>query len=219
MHGNNTLFYTMKNSLIFSIIVLSLAMFAYTMVIKPKPNANLEDSAFYDHFSDITEDTTLVYQDYKAKKVKYLIVHCIASNPKKKRWTPDMLKTFFTSPVSKGGRGWNRYGYNEYLDYEGNIHELTPIDCDEFVSYSELTNNAAGYNSTSVAISLEGGVETINGKLKSVDNFSEIQKKELIRRLQHYKDRWPWIKIIGHNEVSAKDCPVINLKEILKQVQ
>ena len=201
-----------------------LALFFCAVVIicavsyPPKKNVDTLDSAFYDHLSDIQEDTTLAFQDYKAKKVVYVIVHCIASDPTKKRWTAPMLKTFFTTPVKKGGRGWTKYGYNEYIDYSGNLWELTPIDCNEYVDYHELTNNASGYNSISFAISLEGGVEYKNGKIVSKDNFSEIQKQMLKSRLRAFKTKWPWVKIIPHNSVSNKDCPVLDLEEILKDL-
>lgn len=201
-----------------------LALFFCAVVIicavsyPPKKNVDTIDSAFYDHLSDIEEDTTLAFQDYKAKKVVYVIVHCIASDPTKKRWTAPMLKTFFTTPVKKGGRGWTKYGYNEYLDYDGNLWELTPIDCNDYVDYHELTNNASGYNSISFAISLEGGVEYKNGKIVSKDNFSDIQKQMLKSRLRAFKTKWPWVKIIPHNSVSQKDCPVIDLDQILKEL-
>jgi hypothetical protein len=171
-----------------------------------------EELGLQEEFAGIQIDTSS-YAEHKPQRIKYLFIHCIATDPNRGRWSPLRLKSFFTDPKPKGN-GWNRYGYHDYIDYNANVHEITPLDCDDLLQFNELTYNAAGYNNVSIAISLEGGCEFKNGKLIPKNNFTPQQLTELEKRIIYYKQKYPWIQVRSHNEVSSKACPVLDIKKL-----
>ena len=194
-----------KISYIIGCIILIISIFS----CKQDP----EDLGLQAEFANVQVDT-LNANEHKPHKIKYLFVHCIATDPNKGRWSPQRLKAFFTDAKPKGN-GWDRYGYNDYIDYSANLHEITPLDCDEYLQYNELTYNASGYNNVSIAISLEGGCEYKKGKLVPKDNFTPQQLQQLEKRITYYKQKYPWIQVRAHNEVnSGKACPVLDIKKL-----
>lgn len=180
-------------------------------------NKDIESSILKQHAEEVYENTT--YADYTPKRIKYLIVHCSATDPKYP-WSIEKLKQFFTNPKPKGN-GWDKYGYHWYITQNGIPQEMTNLDCDDYIQYSELTNNATGYNSTSIAICLEGGSHLVNKKLIDQDNFTVKQKESLSHLIAYYKSKYPWIEVIPHRSVSTtgKSCPVLNLDNILKEIK
>lgn len=149
----------------------------------------------------------LSFSEYRPKQAKYLVIHCIATDPKYP-WSVERLATFF-----KKERKWNRYGYNYYIRQDGTIEELTPINDNCTVDFDELTYNAAGYNSITFAVSLEGGSEFVNKRLVDKDNFTLEQKASLIYITEKIKGICPDIKVIPHNELNkSKSCPVLQIE-------
>lgn len=173
-----------------------------------------EDAGLFAEFSDVVIDTTLNRAEYKAKNIKILFVHAIATDPKKGRWSGTRLKTFFTSPKPYGN-GWDRYGYNYYIDIDGKVYDITPINSNTKLEFDELTYNASGYNSVSMAISLEGGCEYKNGKLLPKDNFTPVQIKKLEELIIKYKKQIPNLQVLPHNAVNkGKACPVLDVTKL-----
>lgn len=159
------------------------------------------------HADEAYEDLTLA--DASPQKIEYLIVHCSWTDPKY-HWSADRLRGFF-----KNEKKWTRYGYHEYILYSGFTETLTPIDEDEYLSPDELTYNASGYNSKSIAICLEGGGEYRNGKMYDKLNFSLQQRTALKQRIEFYRCRYPNIKVIPHNLVNkSKSCPIIDIEKL-----
>lgn len=171
-----------------------------------------EDLGLKAEFADVKIEK-ITEQEYRPRKIKYLFIHAIATDPARGRWTPYRLVTFFRDPKPKGN-GWDRLGYNDYVDYDAVLHHITPFNEDDYLQYNELTYNASGYNSESIAIALEGGCEYRKGKLVPKDNFTAKQILVLEARIIELKQRYPWIKVLPHNAVSSKACPVLDVKKL-----
>ena len=169
-----------------------------------------EDAGLQAEFADVVVDTTITEAEYRAREIELLFVHAIATDPKKGRWSPVRLKDFFINE-----RGWDRYGYHEYIDYDGNLWTITPLDGDTKLQWDELTYNASGYNNRSIAISLEGGCEYKNGRLVAKDTFTPAQLAKAEERIKYYKQRMPNIKVLPHNAVNkSKACPSFDIKKL-----
>ena len=175
-------------------------------------NADVDSSELREHSDEVYEDLTLY--DSSKDTIEYLIVHCTCTDPKRP-WSSERLKKFFKDPKPKGN-GWDRYGYHDYITFDGKVHNLTPYNSDNKISSRELTYNARGYNSKSLAVALEGGCERLGNRMISKDNFSKEQRQSLRSYISKIVKQRVGIKVIPHNRVTRKDCPVINLESIWK---
>lgn len=169
-----------------------------------------EDAGLQAEFAGVQVDTTITQAEFRPREIKYLFVHAIATDPNQSRWSVERLKKFFREE-----RKWDKYGYHEYIDREGRVWTLTPLDSDTKIQYDELTYNASGYNSISIAISLEGGCQYVKGKLVAKDNFTPIQFQRIEERIKYYQKQVPNIKVLPHNAVNKnKACPSFDIKKL-----
>lgn len=144
--------------------------------------------------------------DYVPKRVKYLVIHCTATDPAKP-WSKERLLDFFYKE-----RKWSKPGYNYYITQNGGIEELAPINEDCFVDYDEIVYGVRGYNSNTFNISLEGGISVVNRKIVIKDNFTLEQKISLIYLTNKIKEICPNIQIVGHRDLDkGKSCPVLDI--------
>lgn len=154
-------------------------------------------------------------------KLKYLVIHCTAT-AEGREVTAAQLRAAHTNPVSKGGRGWRVVGYTDMIHLDGRIERLVDNNEDANVDPWEITNGAKGYNTVSRHVVYVGGCEAHcqNGKavLKPKDTRTEAQKEALKRYVLDFHRRHPDVKIIGHNEVAAKDCPCFDVQKFLKEI-
>jgi N-acetylmuramoyl-L-alanine amidase len=145
--------------------------------------------------------------DYRAREVKYLVVHCTATDPSRP-WSKQRLLDFFYNE-----RGWSKPGYNYYIPQGGEIDELAPINEDCIVDFDEVVYGVKGYNSVTFNISLEGGVTTKNGKLVIEDNFTLEQRISLIYLVDKIRKICPEIEVLGHRDLDrGKACPVLDIE-------
>ena len=79
----------------------------------------------------------------------------------------------------------------------------------------EIPAHAKGYNHKSIGVCLVGGV-TEDDHTKAENNFTPEQWKELDVLMRELTDMFPKATIIGHNEISNKDCPSFDVQEWLK---
>lgn len=173
------------------------------------------DSLFddMDHRDSLTEDSIMnleELQDLKSgttgQTLKRFVIHCTASNIKTPH-TKESLLEFF-----KNTRHWSKPGYTFFIDREGIIWKLNEHwDWDPLVNYSEITFGAAGYNSTSLHASWDGGVE--NNKI--IDNRTDKQKQALLTLVQIVHDVYPNIEVLGHTDLDGvnKLCPIYDVKK------
>jgi tartrate dehydratase beta subunit/fumarate hydratase class I family protein len=149
------------------------------------------------------------------KKVERLIIHCTAT-PAGREVTSEEIRKWHTDPVSKGGRGWSQVGYTDIIHLDGKVERLVKNNEDAYVDSWEVTNGAAGYNSNSRHIVYVGGVSK-DGKTPR-DTRTPEQAAAMEKYVKDFHDRFPEVKIIGHNGVSAKACPSFDVQKWLSEI-
>ena len=148
-------------------------------------------------------------------KLKYLVIHCTAT-PEGREVSADDIRHWHTDPVSKGGRGWKQVGYTDMIHLDGSVERLVKNNEDAAVDPWEITNGVKGYNSVSRHIVYVGGLSR-DGK-SAKDTRTTAQRRSLEAYCRQFHNRFPDVKIVGHNELAAKDCPNFNVQTWLKAV-
>ena len=148
-------------------------------------------------------------------KIAYLVLHC-TDTPEGCEVKSEEIRHWHTDPVSMGGRGWKQVGYTDMIHLDGSIERLVENNEDAFVDGWEITNGAKGYNSCSRHVVYVGGRSKTDKKPKDTRTPAQLQAmKEYV--LDFHK-RFPEVKIIGHRDVAAKDCPSFDVKQWLAEI-
>lgn len=137
-------------------------------------------------------------------KIKYIIVHCTAVPPS----VTLTVKTLMDIFVQRWGP--TRPGYHFFIDKDGILHSLWDIDMDSYLRYEEIVWGAKGYNSESIHIAYDGGLDN---RMQPSDTRNESQKTSLDNFILIAKKVWPDATVIGHRNVSNKACPSFDAKE------
>lgn len=148
-------------------------------------------------------------------KLKFLVLHCTAT-PEGREVSSDDIRAWHTNPVSKGGRGWSQVGYTDLIHLNGEVERLVDNNEDANVDPWEITNGAKGYNSISRHVVYVGGV-VADGKTAK-DTRTKAQKAAMEAYVKEFHRRHPNVRIIGHGEVAAKDCPSFDVQVWLKEI-
>lgn len=148
-------------------------------------------------------------------KLKYLVLHCTAT-PEGREVSSDDIRAWHTTPVSKGGRGWSQVGYTDLIHLNGEVERLVDNNEDANVDHWEITNGAKGYNSISRHVVYVGGVAA-DGKTTK-DTRTKAQKAAMEAYVKEFHKRHPNVRIIGHREVAARDCPSFDVQVWLKEI-
>lgn len=149
-----------------------------------------------------------------SKKLQYLIIHCTATPEGREVTSADIRKWHTSAPPV--GRGWKQVGYTDMIHLDGKVERLVDNNEDAQVDSWEITNGATGYNQISRHIVYVGGVAK-DGKTPK-DTRTEAQKRALQIYVKNFHERFPDVKIIGHNEVAAKACPSFDVQAWLKAI-
>jgi hypothetical protein len=179
------------------------------------------------------------------KRIEHLMIHCLATRPNTvvdksmlERWhmmprdekngkvvykgrTYNNRKSLPKEmiggkPIETGkGRGWDRCGYSGFWTRGGQYVEVTPYDDDKFIGVQEKTWGAAGMNSQTRHFAYDGGLDH-NGKPKDTRTAAQLLAME-IWVLDHIA-RFPWIKVLGHNQVANKACPCFDVPAWLRSI-
>ena len=147
--------------------------------------------------------------------LKYLVLHCTATQ-EGREVSSDEIRAWHTNPVSKGGRGWKQVGYTDLIHLDGDVERLVDNNEDANVDPWEITNGAKGYNSVSRHVVYVGGV-VADGKTAK-DTRTKAQKAAMEAYVKEFHRRHPNVRIIGHREVAAKDCPSFDVQVWLKEI-
>ena len=70
--------------------------------------------------------------------------------------------------------------------------------------------HAAGYNHKSIGVCMVGGMAD---DLSAEDNFTDHQWTALKDLIKQLKVDYPDADIIGHNEISKKECPSFDVQK------
>lgn len=142
-------------------------------------------------------------------KLRYLVIHCTAT-PEGREVTSDEIRHWHTAPVSEGGRGWRQVGYTDMVHLDGTVERLVDNNEDGNVDPWEITNGVAGCNGISRHVVYVGGVAT-DGRTPK-DTRTPGQMIALEAYVRDFHDRFPNVRIVGHNELSAKACPSFDVR-------
>lgn len=150
-------------------------------------------------------------------KIKRLVLHCTAT-PEGREVTSKQIRAWHTNPVSKGGRGWKQVGYTDMIHLDGSVERMVNNNEDANVDPWEVTNGAAGYNSTSRHIVYVGGVAK-DGKTPK-DTRTDAQRKALEKYVKDFHRRFPSVQIVGHRQLPGvnKACPSFDVTKWLKEI-
>lgn len=148
-------------------------------------------------------------------KLRYLVIHCTATAAGREV-SSDEIRAWHTDPVSKGGRGWKQVGYTDMVHLDGRVERLVGNNEDANVDTWEITNGAKGYNSVSRHIVYVGGIRPGTGK--AADTRTAAQKTALRNYVCDFHRRFPDVRIVGHNEFAAKDCPCFDVQSWLREI-
>lgn len=148
-------------------------------------------------------------------ELKYLVIHCTAT-PEGREVSSDDIRAWHTGPVSKGGRGWKQVGYTDMFHLDGKTERLVRNNEDVVVDPWEITNGANGYNSISRHIVYVGGVAADGRTAKDTRTSQQLKAMEVY--VKDFHRLFPKVKIIGHNEIAAKDCPSFDVQAWLNSI-
>lgn len=106
--------------------------------------------------------------------------------------------------------GWSDIGYAYLIRRSALIEHGRDLDGDGDVD-DEVGAHAYGFNRESIGIALAGGMPNFN--------FTWAQLLQLRHLVQDIMKRNPSIeKVIGHNDVSAKGCPMFDVHYLLADI-
>lgn len=147
------------------------------------------------------------------KELKYLIVHCTAT-PAGRTVTAADIRRWHLSPEPQG-RGWRQVGYTDLFHLDGGVERLVENNEDAYVDGWEITNGVRGKNSVSRHIVYAGGLDEF---YKPCDTRTWEQKEALEAYVRDFVQRFPHVKVAGHYQFAAKDCPCFNVPAWLRSV-
>jgi hypothetical protein len=143
------------------------------------------------------------------RNIRYLILHVSGNSNLNLR--AQCIQDYFLRPKAQGGKGWSRGGYHKIIEGDGDIFT--------FYGDSDVTFGVKPFrdvsNSNSLHVCTIGG---INRSGKPIDNRTAAQRKSQERVIQEYTEKYPNIKILGHNQVDLKPCPCYSVPKFLQSI-
>ena len=131
------------------------------------------------------------------KTTTEIIIHCSAT-------PPDMDIGVEEIDQWHRQRGWNGCGYHYVIRRDGTVEEGRPDD--------QVGAHAKGHNAFSVGVCMVGGLDEDG---EPDNNFTSDQCTTLVEILGDLVCKYPKVKVVGHNEISAKSCPSFDVQEWL----
>jgi len=148
-------------------------------------------------------DKNLTMQASTTRDIKYLVLHTSGSS---ERSTPASLTRFFFN--ERDGSGWNTGGYHWIVGRKGKATRIYSDDIE--------TNGAKGINSNSIHLNWIGGFSPDGAPLNF--NITKGQIFTFKRLIKKYIETYPDIKVLGHNQISNKSCPLFSVPTYLEQI-
>ena len=130
----------------------------------------------------------------------YIVIHCSATKP-----SMDVdAETIRNWHVNE--RGWRDIGYHKVIKRNGDVEDGRDV--------RDSGAHAAGYNSKSVGVCMVGGMAEDNS---AENNFTAQQWTALLDLVKQIKIDYPEADVIGHNEISEKECPSFDVQQWKKE--
>jgi N-acetyl-anhydromuramyl-L-alanine amidase AmpD len=141
------------------------------------------------------------------RKITEIFIHCSATKP---QW---MITSTADQKAAEIRRwhmqenGWKDIGYHFVIDRDGDTVEGRPLE--------QAGAHARGHNTNSIGICLVGGWGGATTD-QFEEHFTELQRQALWKLLNDLTEKFPDVKIRGHNEVAAKACPCFTVSEFIQ---
>ena len=129
-------------------------------------------------------------------RTDYIVIHCAATKASMDIGLTEIRKWHVQD------NGWRDVGYHYIIRRNGEV-ELGR-------SIRDTGAHAAGYNHKSVSVCMVGGMAEDNS---AENNFTPHQWVALIIEIKKLSEMYPDAKIIGHNEISEKECPSFDVQK------
>ena len=150
----------------------------------------------------------------RSNELQAVIVHCSA-DPEGRDVKAYQLVDYFTRPRSKGGKGWDKCGYNDIIELSGKTVNTVPYNDDSVQTFSELAYGACEYNRIARNVCYVGGMNRSYTAAKNT--LTTAQDSALAMYLYHFLQLHPRAWIIGHNQLVPKACPSFDVPEWLRR--
>ena len=146
----------------------------------------------------------------RSNELQAVIVHCSA-DPEYRDVKAYQLVDYFTRPRSKGGKGWDKCGYNDIIELSGKVVNTVPYNDDSVQTFSELAYGACEYNRIARNVCYVGGMNKSYTAPKNT--LTPAQDSALAMYLYYFLQLHPQAWIIGHNQLPgvAKACPSFDM--------
>jgi N-acetylmuramoyl-L-alanine amidase len=126
----------------------------------------------------------------------YIVIHCAATKASMDIGLTEIRKWHVQD------NGWRDVGYHYIIRRNGEV-ELGR-------SIRDTGAHAAGYNHKSVSVCMVGGMAEDNS---AEANFTPQQWTALLDLIKQLKIQYPEADVIGHNEISEKECPSFDVQK------
>ena len=126
----------------------------------------------------------------------YIVIHCAATKASMDIGLTEIRRWHVQD------NGWRDVGYHYIIRRNGEV-ELGR-------SIRDTGAHAAGYNHKSVSVCMVGGMAEDNS---AENNFTAQQWTSLLAKVKELEVDFPNAKVIGHNEISEKECPSFDVQK------
>jgi len=166
----------------------------YPCTVHAKRHSN---SQFLKKPMTISQMVSSIASDPKASRVKYMCLHTAAGS---------LSDTFIDlAYLFLQGKPWSKSGYHILFQADGTCIRALP----DKVSSNGVGNGGGGMgNGNSINISWLGGSEEMDMTKEQAYSYNKVVKA--------YIKKYPNIKIMGHNQITAKACPRWNAPKYLE---
>ena len=130
------------------------------------------------------------------KSTDYIVIHCAATKASMDIGLTEIRKWHVQD------NGWRDVGYHYIIRRNGEV-ELGR-------SNRDTGAHAAGYNHKSISLCMVGGMAEDNS---AENNFTAQQWTALLDLVKQLKSNYPDADVIGHNEISEKECPSFDVQK------
>ena len=134
------------------------------------------------------------------REIDLIVIHCSATKESQRVTTEDIRLWHMRD------RNFSDIGYHYVIEMDGDIKKGRPV--------SRQGAHARGYNQKSIGICYIGGLDS---RMNPTNTMTREQELSLTKILRDMILRYPKAKVVGHNELSSKDCPSFNVQEWLKE--
>jgi hypothetical protein len=129
-------------------------------------------------------------------KTDYIVIHCAATKASMDIGTNEITDWHVN------GNGWRDIGYHKVIRRNGVVENGRDL--------RDSGAHAAGYNHKSVGVCMVGGMADDNS---AENNFTDQQWTALTALVKELKVEYPDANVIGHNEISQKECPSFDVQK------